>query len=112
MFDKRTINISPAKWILNQKNSIARRDISYLFFLVNNKEIRAVDSGIFSSLHSSKMANLTAGKLHEKIENNDVKLESYLSTVFSSLTGSKEYWSKMFGDLEIMDEKFGPATFF
>jgi hypothetical protein len=115
MYDIRPIHISPAmyaKWILNQKNSVARRDISFLFYLVNNKEIRAVDSGIYSSLHSSKLPNLTAGKLKEKIENNDLKLEANLSTVFTSLTGSRQYWSRKFGDLEIMDEKFGPATFF
>ena len=115
MYDKRKIIIKPAmycKWILRQKIANARREIPYLFSLCHNKDIRAVDSGIYASLMTAKMKNLTAGQLMKKIENKDETLEANLSTTMASVRGSNEYWNRLCQDLEIIDENFGPATFF
>jgi ATP-dependent DNA helicase PIF1 len=32
--------------------------------------------------------------------------------MFTAVRGTREYWSQKYGDLEILDEKLGPATFF
>jgi hypothetical protein len=49
MYDDREKIVKPTafiKWILKHKNPIACRNIPYLFSMANNKELRAVDSGI------------------------------------------------------------------
>jgi hypothetical protein len=35
------------KWILKQKNPLARRIIPYVFSMANNKDLRSIDSGNF-----------------------------------------------------------------
>jgi hypothetical protein len=115
VFDKRTITITPTmfdKWSLRQKVDTARCNMPYLFSLSYIKDIRALDSGIFASLRTSKVKNLNAGKLLERVKNNDQALEASLSTMFTSIRGSREYWNRQCGDIELMDEYFGPATFF
>lgn len=114
-YDKQTITITPTmfhKWSLRQKTDTARSNMPYLFSLSYIKDIRALDSGIFASLRTSKVKNLNAGKLRESVKNNDQVLEASLSTMFTSIRGSKEYWNRQCGDIELMDEYFGPATFF
>ena len=115
MYDKRPINISApmfCKWMLRQSNPIARRDIQYLFHLSNSKDMKNIDSGIYAALKTSKLGNLNKKTFLEKIRSNDQKLECNLSTVLSAIRGSNEYWSRICGDLQLMDEVFGPATFF
>ncbi len=70
MYDIRKEEISAvmySKWILRQKNAAARRDIQYLFFLCNNKDLKSVDNGIYASLRTSKMQNLNKRVFLEKI---------------------------------------------
>ena len=48
-YTKRPFRIKPAqyhKWILRHKNPIARRDIPYIFHLVNNKDMLGIDYSI------------------------------------------------------------------
>lgn len=116
MYDSRPFSIiKPAmyiRWILNQSRPYARRNLQYLFSAIHNKEIRAVDSGIFASLRTSKMPSLNAKILKDNVKKNDQKLESNLSTTLGAVPGSKEYWSMKCGDLAVFDEKFGPASVF
>jgi len=116
MYDSREISVSPlmyCKWIFRQRNPIARRNIPYLFSLCYNKDIRALDSGIFASLRTSKMkTDLTAASLLKKLKNKDQTLEAHLSTMFTSVRGTRQYWNRLLGDLELMDQYYGPATFF
>lgn len=115
MYDQRPVHVSPvlfAKWILRQKNNIARSNIPYIFSLCHSKDIRALDAGIFASLRTSKIRDLNAANLLKKIQENDMVLEASLSTMFSSVRGTREYWSRQCGDIELMDEYNGPATFF
>jgi len=63
MYDDRTKEVPPAmyiKWLLQQAVPDARRNQQYLFSCLHNKDIRAADSGIYATLHSSNMPNLTA----------------------------------------------------
>ena len=115
MYDQRAKKVSPvmyAKWILKQKEGFARRDIPYLFSLCNNKDIRGIDSGIFASLRTFRQNTLNAGTLLKKIDAKDRELEANLTTMFAAVRGTREYWMQRCGDLEVLDEKFGPATFF
>jgi hypothetical protein len=37
------------KWILKQKNPLARRNIPYVFSMANNKDLRSIDSGNYNN---------------------------------------------------------------
>ncbi len=76
MYDMRPIRILPAmyiRWIINQNNPCARRNIQYLFSAVHNKDVRAIDSGIFSSVNTSKIPNMNANDLINNVHTNQKK---------------------------------------
>ena len=50
--------------------------------------------------------------MKQKIANKDEILECNLNTVLGAVRGSSGYWNRVCGDLNVMDENFGPATFF
>ena len=115
MYDSRNIRIKPAmyiRWMLMHSNPSPRRNIQYLFSAVQNQDIRALESGIFASLRTSKMPNLTAGAVKRQIENNNQLLEANLATTMTAVRGSKEYWTQCYGDLRCMDEKFDCASLY
>ena len=71
MYDNRATKIMPAKyirWILNQSNPSARRHIQYLLSAIHNKDIRAIDSGIFEQVRSSKLPNMNVKSLKDGLE--------------------------------------------
>lgn len=79
---------------------------------IYNKDLRAIDSGIFASLRTSKIPGMTAQQLLNRLNNNDKILESNFSTFLVAIKGTQAYWSRQLGDLEVWDEAFDPATFF
>ena len=108
-------SINPSMFVrhlLQHSCPIARRNIQYLFSAVHNKDVRAADSGIYASLHSSKIPNLNAGTIKQKINDNNIELETKLSNTLAAVRGSKEYWNLIYSDLLAFDEAFGPATWF
>ena len=109
MYDKREVIVKPAmyiRWILNQAVPAARRNIQYLFSAIHNKDVRAIDSGIFAQIRSSKIPNLTANLLRNNLVNNEKKLETNLFNCMRSCRGTKEYWCQVNGDLRAFDEHF------
>ena len=114
MYDSR-IKVQPAmylRWLLHNNNPAPRRNIQYLFNALNNKDIRAIESGIYASIRSSNMPNLSVNSLRNKLINNDKELDTNLSTTLKAVRNSKEYWSKKKTDLHAMDESLGSATWF
>ncbi len=115
MYDERTFEVKPAmyaRWIIMNKNPVARRNIQYLFHLLHNKDIRAADSGIYASLKTSKMKNISAKTMINHIRNDTKELESNLSTTLSAVRGSKEYWSRICSDLKACEVEWGHAKVF
>ena len=90
MYHLRRIQVTPTmfgRWILKQtKQTLLLVKIfnMYLVYLIG-KIFVGIDSGIFASLRSSRMPNLNAKQLLEKINKKDQVLESNLSTVFHLL---------------------------
>jgi hypothetical protein len=80
--------------------------------MLNNKDLRAVDSGIYASIHASKMPDLNAQKLINGINNNERDLEDNLKTTMQAVRNSDEYWSKISSKLYSTNMHFGPGTFF
>jgi hypothetical protein len=59
-----------AKWILKQENSVARRDLQYIFALLHFKQNRAIENAIYPCLYTSNR-KLIAGQLLNEINNNE-----------------------------------------
>ena len=115
MYDDRPHPVKPAmfvKALIQNANPIARRNIQFLFSTVHNKDIRAADSGIYASLHTSKMPYLNAADLKNKISNKNRELEANLATTLCAVRGSKEYWHRKCSDLNTMDQRFNTANWF
>jgi len=100
-----------AKWILKQENSVARRDLQYIFALLHFKQNRAIENAIYPCLYTSNR-KLTAGQLLNEINNNEKQLEHSLSYMMTKIRGSIQYWNNIRKDLNVFNEKLGPATFF
>jgi hypothetical protein len=60
--------------------------------------MRAVDSGIYASLNSTQMPNLTAGNFQTKIKTKDKDLKTNLNNVMASVRGHSTYWSQICSD--------------
>ncbi|CAF1017803.1 unnamed protein product [Brachionus calyciflorus] len=115
MYEKRTPIVKPAmyiRWLLRQANPYFRRDIQFLFSLSHNKEINAIDQGIYAMLNTRKLKNESAKIIRDQIKNKEHDLEANLEVVLQAVRGSREFWRNISGNLETMDEKLGPATFF
>ena len=79
MYDEREIKISPAmyvRWLIKQSNPNLRRNVQFIFNSINNKDIKAVDSGVFASIRTTKLPNMNVKKLREVWCR-----ESYLTTL-------------------------------
>lgn len=112
--ERRDQKIQPgeyAKLLMRSADRRFRTDHQFLFFLLNQANIRQLNAGIFHKLNTSKRAtNLNAKQFKQMIENNEI--EGNLSTIFSRLRGTEQFWKKPRNDIECMISHYGPATFF
>ena len=96
---------------LMSKHSQFRLNIQYLFYLLNDTNIRQLNSGIY---HKMNMTNprerITAKNFLDAISKN--QLEGNISTIFSRLRNTAQYWRKPRCDLNCMIHHYGPATWF
>jgi len=76
MYYDRPNKVHPAmylRWIINQANPNARRNIQYLFSAVHNKDVRSIDSGIFHSVNTTKIPNMKADDFLNNVHTNEKK---------------------------------------
>ena len=115
MYENRPVRISPAMFariqLMNQ-NPNARRNIQYIFSLLNNKDIRAAESGIYATLNATYATDLNNQNFQKKIAEEDKDTELNLRTVMTAVSNSKEYWAQVSSDLKAYNRHKGPATFF
>jgi hypothetical protein len=115
MFDTRNVPIKPAmyyRWILMNKNPLARRNQQYVFSALNNKDIRAAEGGVFTQINSVRGKKFAAADFFAKLDANDKELEANLTTIMSPVRNSKEYWANVSSNLNAFNQSKGPATFF
>ena len=116
MYDHRPYSIiKPAmylRWAIWNENPIIRHNTQYLFSALHNKDLRAIDYGIYATLKTTNIPNLNAGLLKQKIKNNDIQLENNLNSTMKAVRNSREYWSSIQSDLGAFDENLGPATWY
>ena len=89
-----------------------RKDPQYIFYLLWQKELRELSSGVFNMFKSSRNLSLSAGILLKQIECADPLFEARLTTMLQSVRGTKQYWYLRKSELQCMIREYGSPTFF
>ena len=83
-----------------------------MFYLLWQKEMREISSGVYNLLKSSRKPSMSVGMLLEQVNSSDEHLEAHLCTMLQSVRGTKQYWFLRSSELKCMIREFGPPTLF
>ena len=114
-FHPRKEKLSNSEYIksrLYNKDSRFRKDPQYVFYLLWQKEMHAISSGVCNLLKSSRKPSVSVGMLLEQVNNSDEYLEAHFCTMLQSVRGTKQYWFLRSSELKCMIREFGPPTLF
>ena len=112
----REIRIQPSEYvkcILMSRDSRFRLNQQFLFYLLHQATMRQirVASGIYHKLKVTRpKEKLTAAQCLQLLSRDE--LEGNLTTIFSRIRNSEQYWIRPRNDLNCMTFHFGPATWF
>ena len=99
------------KTIIQSRDSRFRLNQQFLFFLFHQATIRQLGSGIYHKLKIIRPhERLTAARYLDMLQNEEI--EGDLTSIFSRLRNSEQYWIKPRNDLHCMTLYYGPATWF
>ena len=110
----RAVKLTNAEYIKSRLLNVDcryRKNPAYVFFLLWEKELRELKSGIYNTLRTSSQ-NMSAQSMLNMLNNADRELEATLCTVLQSVRGTKQFWFKRKGDVDCMIREFGSPTFF
>lgn len=112
--EKRNPHLQPAEYaklLMRSSDRRFRTDSQFLFFLLNQANIRQLNAGIFHKLNVTRNTkDLSAKKFMDMIQNNEI--DDNLKTIFGRLRGTEQFWKKPRNDIFCMTNNYGPATFF
>ena len=97
---------------LYNKDSCFSKDPQCVFYLLWQKEMCEISSGVHNLLKSSRTPSVSVGMLLEQVNSSDEHLEAHLCTMLQSVRGMKKYWFLRSGELKCMICEFGPHTLF
>jgi len=98
---------------LTSKHPQYRLNQQYLFYLLNNANIRQLSRGIYHKINTTDLRDrYTASEYLEAMQKE--LLESNLSTIFSTLRNTEQYYRRPRSNLNCtyMMQHYGPATWF
>ena len=101
-----------AKSRLLNKDSRFRKEPAYVFYLLWQKEMRELTSGVYNLLKSTKQQRIPVGLFLDKVSSSDSDVEANLSTMFQQIRGTKQYWFQKSSDLKCMLQEWGSPTLF
>ena len=111
----RDVAISPSEYgksrLLNKDGRFRKND-QYVFFLLWQKEMREISSGISNLLKGTRQHALPVGEFIDRVSKDDQQVECNLSTVFQSMRGSKQYWFLRRSEVLCMVREYGSPTLF
>ena len=114
-FHPRKEKISPSEYIksrLLNKDSRFRKDPQYVFFLLWQKEMRELSSGVYDLLKSTRRQSMSVSTLLDQVNTSDEQLEARLSTMLQSVHGTKQFWFLRHSELKCMIREWGSQTLF
>lgn len=88
-----------------------RLNQQYLFFLLNDANMRQLSSGIFYKMNCANQRDKITAEQYLQMLNND-ELEGDLTAIFGRLRNTEQFWKKPRNDLNCMTQNYGPATWF
>jgi ubiquitin C-terminal hydrolase len=101
------------RYRLQHKSGRYRRMQKFLHVGAFLKRERAVGQGTWAATNTgSNLSQMKAAEIVTAMKHKDVEVERDLTTAFQAMKGTQEYWSRVKGDVQAMDESLGPATFF
>lgn len=109
--ETRLTNTEFIKSKLMSKHPQYRLDLQYIYYLLNDANMRQINSGIYYKLNvTNPRERFTAKSYLEKLSREE--LEGNLNAIFSRLRNTEHYWSRPRNDLSCMTHHYGPATWF
>ena len=101
-----------AKSRLLNKDLRFRKEPAYVFYLLWQKEMRELASGVYNLLKSTTQQRMPVGLFLDKVSASDSDVEANLSTMFQQIRGTKQYWFQKSSDLKCMLQEWGSPTLF
>ena len=111
---RREVHLPPAEYIkciLMSRDSRFRLNHQFIFYLQHQATMRQIASGIYHKLKVTRpKEKLTAAQYLQLLSKDE--LEGNLTTIFSRLRNSEQFWVHPRNDLNCMVFHYGPATWF
>ena len=111
----RSIPISASEYgksrLLN-RDSRFRKESQYAFFLLWQKEMRELATGVYNLMKGTRRHSLPVGEFMDRLSASDEDVEANLSTVFRNMRGSKQYWYLRRSEVNCMVQEHGPPSIF
>ena len=114
-FHPRKEKISPSEYVKSRvlnKDSRFRKDAQYVFYLLWQKEMRQLASGVYNLLKSTRRQSRSVSMLLEQVNTSDKQLEACLCTMLQSVRGTKQFWFLRHSELKCMIQEWGSPTLF
>ena len=111
-FHPRKEKLSHSEYIksrLLNKDSRFRKEAQYVFYLLWQKEMRELSSGVYNLLKSTRCQPMSVSAL---VNTSDEHLEMNLCTMLQSVRGTKQYWFLRHSELKCMVREWGSPTLF
>ena len=109
----REVRLKPAEYvkcILMSRDSRFRLNQQFIFYLLHQANMRQIASGIYHKLKITHHKEFTAAQYLHLLSKDE--LEGNLTTIFSRLRNTEQYWVRPRNDLNCMTFHYGPATWF
>lgn len=88
-----------------------RLNQQYLFFSLNDANMRQLNSGIFYKMNCANQRDEITAEQYLQMFNND-ELEGDLTAIFCRLRNTEQFWKKPRDDVNCMTQNCGPETLF
>ncbi|XP_074114133.1 uncharacterized protein LOC141537186 [Cotesia typhae] len=112
--EERNVPLTAFEYIkarLKSADSRFRLNQQYLFFLLNDANIRQLGASVYHTLNITNAREKYTAKSYLK-HLKDGQLEANLTTLFARLRNSEQFWSKPRNNLACMTRHYGPAIWF
>ena len=114
-FHPRKEKISPSEYVKSRvlnKDSRFRKDAQYVFYLLWQKEMRQLASGVYNLLKSTRRQSVSVSMLLQQVNTSDDQLEVRLCTMLQSVRGTKQFWFLRHSELKCTIREWGSPTLF
>ena len=114
-YHEREVSLSHSEYVksrLYNRDSRFRKDSQYVFYLLNQKEMREIAAGVYNLLNKTKSRPMSVDQLLSRVQSSDEHLESNLTTMLQQVRGTQQYWFTRQSEVKCMIREYGPPTLF